>query len=120
MMEKFQKDTHKEDQRKDRAVPLINPLTTIDKFSHRENTLRMTLDKFSRRNDGACCQSVAASMVNVHEHFSKSLVVLCYGCISPDHSLGKKASPKHCARPRSFSLRKKTIANKAGNWLEAS
>ena len=74
----------------------------------------MTIDKFSRRNGSTCFNSpsVPASMVNVYEHFSKSLIVqLCFGCFNvfPDHSLGRKTRLKHCARPESFSLCEKTI-----------
>ena len=83
------------------------------------------IDEFSYCNNGACFNSplVAANMVNVHEHFGKGLAVLLhFGCfnISPDHSLDEKTSPKHCARLQSFLLRKKTITEEAGSWLEAS
>ena len=87
---------------------------------------RMTIDEFSHCNNGACFNrlSVAASKVNVHERFSKSLVVLLlrFGCfdVSLNHSCIEKTSAKHCTRSQSFSLREMTIAEEAGSCLEAS
>ena len=76
-------------------------------------------------NNGAWLASlVAASMVNVHERFSKSLValVLHFGCfdVSPDHSHGEKTSPKYCAKPQSLSFWETTIAEEEGSSLETS